>query len=77
MGDGFINDFIVESCTGTIGGLQFCRRIATVTVSCQEWFWDWVTAALIRSRFRRRQLEWHGYGMAFANVRARRNNVTI
>jgi hypothetical protein len=38
MGDGFINDFIVESCTGTIGGLQFCRRIATVTVSCQEWF---------------------------------------
>lgn len=70
LGDGFINELIVESCIGTIEALQFCRKIATVTVSCQEWFWDRVTAALTRSKFRRRRPEWRSYGTAFTNVRA-------
>jgi hypothetical protein len=67
--DGFVNEFIVGSCIETIGSLQFCRRIATVTVSCQEWFWNRVAAVLITPRFRGRQSEWRGYGMAFSNVR--------
>ena len=67
---GFANEFIVESCIGTIGSLQFCRRIARVTVSYQECFWDRVTTALIRSKFRGRQSERRGYGTAFTNVRA-------
>jgi hypothetical protein len=67
LSDGFINEFMVESCVGTIGGLKFCRKIATVTVSCQEWFWDIVTAAL---RFHRRRSEWRSYVTAFTNVRA-------
>src|ERR1700722_3166015 len=66
----FINEFIVESCIVTIGSLRFCRRIATVTISCQEWFWDRVTMALIGSWFRGRRSEWHGYGTAFTNIRA-------
>jgi hypothetical protein len=67
---GFINEFILESCIRTIGGLQFCRSIATVTVSCQEWFWDRVMVALITSKFRRRQSEGRDYGKAFTHVRA-------
>jgi hypothetical protein len=66
----FINEFIVKSCIGAIGGLRFCRKITTVTVSCQEWFWDSVTAALITPWFCRRQPERHDYGTAFTNVRA-------